>query len=991
MNRSPIKRSRPIEKPRSTLFGPRGPFLVPSKSWLAAALLLLAGLAPSTSSYLGGSADRLAGAAEPPATAATSRAKEGGTKEGSAKQEAMAALSPEQTEFFERQVRPLLAEQCYSCHGKGQKKGGLSLDTREALQAGGDSGAVVEPGKPADSLIYLAVTYESATQMPPSGKLAEGQIAILRKWVEMGAPFPPTAASSGIRVDGAISESDRGFWSFTKPARWPTPPVADANWGRGAIDRFAQAAWEREKLRPAPDADRATLGRRLALDLTGLPLAADDVDEFLATTGPDAESRLVDRLLASPRLGERWGRHWLDLARFGEDQAHTFQARNYPEGYRYRDWVVNSLNSDMPYDAFARHQIAGDLLAPADQRENLPALGFFALGPVYYADAGCAPKALADEWDDRIDTLCRGFLGLTAACARCHDHKFDPISVRDYYGLAGIFASTRYEELALVGRDIVDRYNAGQAAFKEQEKAVNELLTAESRGLREVWAASLGKQLVAAWTVLNKRKAKADFAVSEVAKAESLPPILLENWIKFLTSDLVSKKPLFKPWQEMIAAQDPKVDLSADAAARSAAEAAALAVEGPLLAALAKRRELEAVHAAAVAAAPDDAARAKIAKTPLDKPLAELIRDWIEDDKSPLAVPRDKVEAQLGDEAKKRLADARAEQERRKQAIGPKYPIAHGLAEADAKNLKIHLRGDHKKLGDEAPRRFFEVLSSNTPASISQGSGRRELALAVASRDNPLTARVFVNRVWMHLFGRGLVSTPSNFGTLGARPSHPELLDDLAVRFMDNGWSLKWLQRELVLSRTYGLSAARSADSMEKDPDNRWLSRANRRRLDVEAWRDSLMQSAGLLDLRLGGPGEDLASNNHRRRTLYSRVSRHELNPMLRLFDFPDPNVAAEQRTVTTVPLQQLFVLNSDFMLRPARELASRLEREAPQDNVDRVRRAYRAVFAREPATDEMALAAEFLAIPMGDGAKLSPLVQYCQALLAANELQFVD
>jgi hypothetical protein len=281
--------------------------------------------------------------------------------------------------------------------------------------------------------------------------------------------------------------------------------------------------------------------------------------------------------------------------------------------------------------------------------------------------------------------------------------------------------------------------------------------------------------------------------------------------------------------------------------------------------------------------------------------------------------------------------------------------------------------------------------ASTGATPIAQGSGRKELALAVASRDNPLTARVFVNRVWMHLFGRGLVSTPSNFGTLGARPTHPELLDDLAVRFMEHGWSPKWLQREIVLSRTYGLSAARSPDNMEKDPENRWLARANRRRLDVEAWRDSLMQAAGLLDQRLGGPGEDLASSNHRRRTLYSKVSRHELNSMLRLFDFPDPNVAAEQRTVTTVPLQQLFVLNSDFMLRPARELSSRLEREAPQDNTERVRLAYRAVFARPPATDELALATEFLAIPVGDGAKLSPLVQYCQALLAANELQFVD
>lgn len=903
-----------------------------------------------------------------------------------------APTSAEHLEFFERQVRPLLIEHCFSCHGKGQKKGGLSLESRDAALAGGDSGAVAIPGKPAESLLAQAVEYGEAIQMPPSGKLSPGQIAVFKKWIELGMPWPAMAATSGgIRATGAVSDGDRAFWSFTRPMRSPLPEVREPAWSRAPIDRFVQAALEREELTPARDADRATLARRLALDLTGLPLPVEAVEAFSADGEPDAVARLVDRLLASPRHGERWGRHWLDIARFGEDQAHTFQARMYPEGYRYRDWVVRAWNSDLPYDLFVREQIAGDLLESAERREQLPALGFFALGPVYYADAGCAPKALADEWDDRVDTLSRGFLGLTVACARCHDHKFDPISMRDYYALAGVFASTRYEELPLVPREAVDRYNAAQAAMKEQEKVVNEQQKLESRQARERLAPQVAKYLVASWTVLNRRKADARFASREIATADGLQEFILDAWIKFLTSDQVGKKPLLKPWQELLAAQDGAGNLAENEAARQSAVQAAARIERPLIAALERRRELNQAHAAALAAAADDAARSKIASPKLEPEHAELIKEWFEDDKSPLAIPKDKLDALVDDATRQRLQDARAELERRKQQVGPKYAFAHGLAEAESKNLKIHLRGDHKQLGDEAPRRFLDVLTTSSAAAVTTGSGRRELAQAIASPENPLTARVFVNRVWQQHFGRGLVATPSNFGALGARPTHPELLDDLAVRFMDHGWSVKWLHRELVLSRTYGLSAARSAANQQQDPDNHWLWRANRRRLDVEAWRDSLLTAAGSLDLRLGGPGEDLASANHRRRTLYTKVSRHDLNPMLRLFDFPDPNLTSEQRAVTTVPLQQLFALNSDFMVRPARELAARLEREVPGDEAERIRCAYRTVFAREPTPEEQTLASRFLASAGGEGAKLPPWIQYCQALLATNELQFVD
>lgn len=899
----------------------------------------------------------------------------------------------EHIEFFERQVRPLLVEHCYSCHAKGQKKGGLSLDSRENLLTGGDSGTAVTPGKPSESLLALALTYEAATQMPPSGRLSDSQIGVIKKWIELGAPWPASPASTGgdLRNHGQITMEDRGFWSFRVPVRSTPPDVRAVEWSQTPLDRFIQVEHEREGLKPAPDADRRSLGRRLALDLTGLPLAADSADEFADDSSPDAVARLVDRLLASPRLGERWGRHWLDIARFGEDQAHTFQARMYPEGHRYRDWVVASFNEDRPYDSFLRNQIAADLFASDGPKEDLAALGFFALGPVYYADAGCAPKALADEWDDRLDTLSRGILGLTVACARCHDHKFDPISMRDYYGLAGVFASSKYEELPLAPKEVVERYNAAQAAVKEQEKVVNDERTAASRRLSESYAAGLSQQIVAAWTVIQRRRTDPKFSVQEVAKTESLPEFLVESWVKLLTSDQVGKRSTLAPWKRLVESQDSGRNLADDAAARESALAAAREIESPVVAAIARRTELENAYRAALAAAPDEAARAKVARPALEKEHAERIREWIEDNKSPLAVPKEKLDAAVDEATREKLKASQAELEQRKKAVGPKYAYAHGLSDGDAKNLKIHLRGDHKKLGDEAPRRFLEILSSANAASVTSGSGRRELAQAIASPENPLTARVFVNRVWQLRFGRGIVATPSNFGTLGARPSHPQLLDDLAVRFMEQGWSTKWLQREISLSRTYQLSASRTSENQSRDADNRWLWRANRRRLDVEAWRDSLLSAAGSLELRMGGPGDDLTSANHRRRTLYSKVSRHDLNPMLRLFDFPDPNLTSEQRVVTTVPLQQLFALNSDFMVRPARDLATRLEKAGEADDEGRIKYLYRTVFTRSPTDEEIQLAKQFLSLAATADAKLPPWVQYCQALLATNELQFLD
>jgi cytochrome c553 len=703
-------------------------------------------------------------------------------------------LTPAQVEFFEKSVRPVLAANCFECHGAEKHKGGLRLDSRPMMMEGGDTGPAIMPGNAKASLLIQAIHYKDSPKMPPKGKMSDADIAILTEWIQQGALWPETTASIRPSAGKAfkISADDRAFWSFQPLARPTVPAVTNAKWTRNAIDHFILAELEAHNLQPAAPADKRTLIRRATFDLIGLPPTPEEVDAFLSDDSPDAFARVVDRLLASPHYGERWARHWLDVARYGEDQAHTFQARKYPQGFRYRDWLVQAFNDDLPYDRFLIEQLAADLLPGTDRVSQLPALGFFALGPVYYGD----PKKL-DQIDDRIDTVSRGLLGLTVACARCHDHKYDPISTRDYYALAGVIASTDYVELSL----------------------------------------EPGKE------------------------GQPVPP----------------------------PAKDKK--------------------------------------------------------------------------------------------------DAKKET--------PKVPFIHALKDVKPVTMKVHIRGNPKTLGDEVPRRFLEILGGSDAHSFQQGSGRLELAQVIASRDNPLTARVMVNRIWQHHFGKGLVRTPSNFGALGERPTHPALLDYLAGRFIASGWSMKALHREIMLSAAYQMSTQTDARCFEADPDNRWLWRMNRQRLDVEAWRDAMLAVAGTLDRKLGGPSLDLNAAENQRRTLYGSVSRHELNGLLRLFDFPDPNITSEKRTVTTVPLQQLFVLNSEFMVRNAKALAARLTAQPGQSDAERIRTAFLVVFSREVTDRELQLGLHFLSAPNATtgGAKttLSRWEQYAQVLLMTNEFMFVD
>jgi hypothetical protein len=782
---------------------------------------------------------------------------------------------------------------------------------------------------------------------------------------------PAAGAEVSIRPSGTpISAADRAFWSFRPIADPPLPAVKDRSWPSKPLDHFILAKLEARGLHPVRPADRRALLRRVTFDLIGLPPTPAEVEAFLADTAPGAFARVVERLLASPHYGERWARHWLDVARYAEDQAHTFQARLYPHGWRYRDWVARAFNDDLPYDRFVTAQIAGDLLE-GDPAARLPALGFNALGPVYYVDGSKRKEVEAAELDDRIDTLTRGFLGLTVSCARCHDHKFDPISQADYYALAGVFRSAQYQLALVAPPEVAARYRQAQGRVQEQESAVQGLLDEEGARLAEEQVGQVARYMVAAWKLQTRRNADPRVNAASLARAEKLQPAALNRWSRYLFLRGSDRRPHLAGWRRALVGLPANRDLSADPSALAKVTAAANAFQAELQDLLRQRDVL------------------KNTGKRLDGARAAQLNE-VFGAKGLLGLQPRQVERQLAGPAKALLAGLRAELARRRKALPPAPPLAHALTEGRAADMPIYLRGNPHTEGPIVPRRFLRIVAGDDPPRFTKGSGRLELARAIASADNPLTARVMVNRLWQHHFGKGIVPTPSNFGKLGEPPSHPELLDHLARRFSAGGWSIKALHREILLSATYRLAAVRDERNAAVDPANTLYWRMNRRRLDVEAWRDALLAVAGTLDGRLGGPAVDLAAGTTRR-TLYARVSRHELNPLLRLFDFPDPNITSAARPVTIVPLQGLFVLNSEFMVAQARALARSLA-GAGKDDGQRIPAAYLRLYGRPAQAWEVKLGREFLSAPQaGRRPDLSRWEQYAQVLLAANEFTFLD
>ena len=775
----------------------------------------------------------------------------------------------EKQKFFVRSVYPLLAEKCLACHQE-DPQGKLRLDSREAVVLGGAHGPALVPGNPAESLLMRTLRHEhERIKMPPSGKLSDDEIALFEQWVRDGAVWGETGVEELEPYE--ISEEHRNYWSFRPVTRPPVPAVSDVRFETNPVDRFIFAKLAEKGLKAAPAADKRTLIRRATYDLTGLPATVAKVDAFLSDDSPDAYGKVIERLLASSHYGERWGRHWLDLVRYA-DTAGDSADFPVPEAYRYRNYVIDSFNKDKPYDQFVREQIAGDLLPYEndDQRwQQTIGTGYIAIS----RRIGVTPETLGHiRIEDTLNNFGKTFLGLTVGCARCHNHKFDPIPTADYYSLYGIFDSSVYpfpgSEHLPHRRDFVYRVGPENAA-----------------------------------RILKPHRAE------------------LAVWNK-------KERDKFEEYQSF---QDRKIS---------------------------------------------------------DPTRTRLI---------------------VWDELVK-IREQRAE-------VAKKFPLMEiGYAIVDANNphdVRIQKAGDPKALGAEVRRGFPQILGGQKLPEDAQGSGRRQLADWLADPNNPLTARVMVNRIWHYHFGRGIVATTSDFGVRGSAPSHPELLDYLASYFVDSGWSIKDMHRLIMLSSTYRLSGSEVAVNMNVDPTNELLWRANRRRLDAESLRDTIMLLSGDLDLSPGGrhpmphhltyfyrqhePFNEFYESN--RRTIYTMQQRFEKNAYLDLFDGPDGNIQLAERKSSVTSLQALFMMNSRFFHNQSEAIAERVS--AAADSTDeRIEHAYRMILGRLPRADEVEKGEQFLASMRehlssaecaGARCEQGAWAGYLRALLAGNEFMFVE
>jgi len=1066
-------------------------------------------------------------------------------------------------EFFEGRIRPLLAKNCFRCHsGDSPVKSGLRLDSRERMLSGGQRGPVIVPGDPAASLLMKAVRHDPSVElrMPPNGQLSGEQLADLQRWIAAGALWPAHAAQPRLAGPGSFTDEERAYWAFQPIGNPSVPAVRDQAWVQTPIDAFVRAAQEERGLQPRGSADRRTLLRRVTFDLIGLPPTPEEIADFEADQSPEAWAKVVERLLASPHYGERWGRHWLDVVGYAETDGHEHD-QDKPHAYRYRDYVIEALNRDFPFDQFVIEQLAGDLLPEQrlseDGTQELSRLG---TAVYWFSEVQNVPvdkpAAIATRWEKQIDVLGKGFLGMTLACARCHDHKFDPLRTEDYYSLAGYLASSQQIQTCV---DTPARVAEIRRRHAEVERVANEIAAIEAearRQLRRGAGEQVAECLLAEATLRGTVEAatvesELEERIAATAGERGIDPALLRAWWDFMRQVEESKHPLFYPWIRLATVPEGRF------AARSAVLAEQLIGQGEPPAAAARVEMFEDFEGetygtwtqigeafgnapsrkqrhwpagligqgyagsyrgtdkltgrlisrpfwikhnylnfliaggnepgvlnfnllvngqvlpevTATAGGSDvpelksmdvhtligqearielvdesqnelghllidhiffsDEPPAKL-ELPLDPQIEEILRTgklnsaeelaqkyeelilgaleqaetgkasagenldarvvaavsgatsvgtggaealvtWALDEVSPLTRGRDPVEL-LSTDVAEGLRQLRSEHEALEQSL-PESTLGLVTTEDEPRNVRVQMGGSYENLGDEVPRRFVEILAGNE-SPVTSGSGRLELARWIASDENPLTARVIVNRVWQHHLGRGIVSTVDNFGQLGERPSHPELLDYLARQFIEGGWSLKKLHRMILLSSTYQQESRAEAAADDPDPDLRWLTALPVRRLEAECIRDAMLAVAGTLDESLYGPsvrlhltpymdGRDLPKisgplDGAGRRSIYLEVRRNHLTPLLAAFDFPKPDSTVGERRVSVVAPQALLLLNNEFVAEQARAWAQR-ECDLPGEADQRIRRMHWRAFGREANDAFVADAATFV------------------------------
>jgi len=989
-------------------------------------------------------------------------------------------------EQFEKVIRPLLVEKCIGCHGAKKPKGGLRLDSLAGMLEGGESGPAIVPGKPEQSLIVTAVRHNETLKMPPKDKLPAADIAALAAWVKAGAVWPDAkpvvpepAKPAAVRT---FTDEEKAFWAFQ-----PVKKVEPGATGKNPIDHFIDEKRKSTGVTAAPAADKRTLIRRLTFDLTGLPPTAAEVEAFEADTSPDAWDKLIDRLLASPAYGEKWGRRWLDVARYADSNG---MDENLAHGnaWRYRDYVIRSFNADKPYNQFVKEQIAGDLLpggTPPERADRVTATGFLVIGPKMLAEDD-PMKMRMDIIDEQVDTLGQAFLGLTLGCARCHDHKFDPLTQADYYALAGMFYSTK----SMQSYGVVARWHerpvgsaesiAKLAEFEKKRAAASDAVKKPEKQLRDAVKIRLdaerkrATEYAEAARDIAKRGGPLKLVVADPAKDEVKGGVVIEaeNYTRGnaqkVTDGYGAGIGVIINGGKLPNVAEYDIDVPADGtyqiALRYAAETArptALSVGGKVVrkdaagqvtgswnpdgqkwfaeAAVPLKKgkttirlecngaiphfdklavlPLPPEQVEAAGPPPAEIAKEKKFLTPALLAWVKLAEKW--KDKLPAADELAKIAADANGPFKsspeldaavdsalaaevKKAKDELAAVEKAKPVVDE----AMSVEDDKSQDLRIHLRGNHLTLGAETPRRFPTIVAGGKQSPISKGSGRLELAEWVASPTNPLTARVMANRVWLGHFGTGLVRTPDNFGRLGERPTHPELLDYLASEFVASGWSVKHLHRLIVKSAAYRMSAEFNADKFKADPENRAYWRFNRRRLDAEELRDGMLAVAGNLDRKAGGTllptknrdyvnstgGRGSVDFTAPRRSVYLPVIRSGLFDVFQANDFPDPSTTAGMRTQTTVPAQALFHMNSAVADQSSEAFAKSLL-ALKGDDTARIGEAFRRVYTRPPTTIETERVLKFLAASdvSADAKKQKAWQSLCRVLLSSAEFAFVE
>ena len=908
-------------------------------------------------------------------------------------------------QFFESRVRPLLATKCQECHGAGIAEAGLRLDSRQALIRGADSGPVVVPGKANESRLLAVVRHADDIAMPPEGKLSDDEISVLETWISAGAPWSgpggdddtSAPAAGPVDMQQRLKDALRDHWAFQPLLRHEPPappPQAPPEWTHSRIDRFILAAATAAGVSPSPAASPRDLVRRVWFDLTGMPPPAAEVDAFAAQPTEESYEALVDRLLASRHHAEHWARKWLDVARYADTMGYAFdsQDKRYPFAWTYRDWVVSALAADRPYDQFITLQIAADLVVPPVPPSDLAALGFLTVGRSFLGNTN-------DIIDDRIDLVTRGLMGLTVACARCHDHKYEPVTTADYYALHGIFASCQIpEELPEIGSPSPGPEGAAFAAtYAELRQAVTDHETAvRARAVREAVAHSAAYFLEVARPAVRG----ADKRPPRLADGYELQQLIIDK-VTRLVGGQTEQHPILGPWVAAASGSDAEVPsrlarlLDAEAAGQPASNLNTVIRDELVSARPGSLAELaEAYGRIVMRVAPDWAGGPAVAGDESDD--VRAVRELLGAAGTPFVVQDTEAMrvANMAEQTEFRRRQLNITKHQAEAAGGP--PRAMVLIDRpQPQDSPILLRGSPARRGDVVKRRMPMLLGG---AEVGAGSsGRLDLARALVAPGNPLTARMIVNWAWTHHLGGGLVPAPGDLGLRGEAPAHRELLDDLARRFVDEGgWSLRWLHREIVTSRTFRQSSAAREDLADRDPDNRLFARANRRRLDWEAWRDSMLVAADTLDrVHCGGPGVDpLAVESMSVRSIYGRLDRQDVPGLLRTFDVANPDTAVHVRVRTTVPQQSLAVLNSELVVNAARRLAARVQAEVPDPARDdlRVDSLWRAALSRSPSAEERDAALAWLAAePPSDTSGFGRYERLAQAVLAVAEFQFID